>query len=116
MSPKRHALLWGLAALGVPVVGAALLWVWGVSEEATRGTAGGATQGPSLTLMLTPSVVAVVAGAVVLGGVTRPVRPRWLGAGLALVALLLAVGLGAAAALVVTGGQLYVPGPLPPSP
>ncbi|MCJ1714955.1 hypothetical protein [Curtobacterium sp. VKM Ac-2922] len=113
-SPGRAIAFWLCGALGVPVTALGWLWMWGVSEEATRGAASGATQGASITFMVAPLVVVHVIGIVVLASVAR----GWRSGRVRRVALTVVVAsaLGLAIALSVTGGQLVVPGQLPFSP
>ena len=111
-SPVRNVAFWVLASTGVPAMSLGWFWIWLASDEASRGTAGSGSTGPSIPFMLAPVVVAHLMGlglltAVISGPTTRPSVKVLLV--LSVVVLTSAVGL--AIALALSGGQLVVQHP-----
>lgn len=111
-SPLRTVAFWVLALLGLPAMTLGWFWIWLASDEASRGTAGSGSLGPSIPFMFAPLVVAHLMGLALLAAVMSGASTRLS----VKVLLVLTVVLGTSAvglvvALALSGGQLVVPHP-----
>lgn len=75
-SPLRTVVFWVLALLGLPAMSLGWFWIWLASDEASRGTAGSGSSGPSIPFMLAPLVVAHLMGLALLAAVMSGASTR----------------------------------------